>query len=438
MPGGGCVGSQNRCAPAWALLHQPVPQPAKQGSGPRQWQPLTVGWIGDNQPPAPLRPHLLEVLHFQDKALGHSGCRSTGPGRFNRSGVEIAGGKTADWHPHPRLEFGQKPLSQGPIAIAKFEKSMRPAPGPPQAGGHAGGDRGRLNHKSAGTTERIEQRLARLPAGDIQNPGGEHFREWCLHLSHAPAALVERSASRIAKDGCGVADQMERQPQRGAAELHARPPATGGAQLIDHRILDDLSGVEGVGEKTIMDRRIDPQRVGNFELLSPVDLLHRRVERVGGIDDESSQRLEHADRRPALQHGAVEHLPISSGIARSGKFNRAPTDAQVAGSHPLQFPRQHPLQPLERARREARGLLRLRRSQRSRHGRNGGETGGRHQTCNRIRGVSIAPTVAGAESRRGEKLAAIRGFHSPAVRRSSPAPPPLPRPAPSGGPRSAS
>ena len=155
---------------------------------------------------------------------------------------------------------------------------MRSATGPPQAGGHAGGDRGRLDHERARTTERIEQGFARLPAGDIQNAGGEHFRERGLHLSHAPAALVERPASRIAKDGGGVADQMERQPQRGATELHARPPAAGGAQLIDHRILDDLSGIERVGEKTIMDRRIDPQRVGDFELLSPIDLLHRRVE----------------------------------------------------------------------------------------------------------------------------------------------------------------
>ena len=147
-----------------------------------------------------------------------------------------------------------------------------------QPGGDASGDRGSLNHKRSRATHWIQNRLAWQPASRGQNAGGKHLRKRGRDLSHAPASLVERAACRVSKNSCGVSHQVQGQPQGGTPQLHAGPLSAGSAELVDHCILDDLRGVEGVRQKCVVDDGIDAERVGRLELLCPINFQHGSVE----------------------------------------------------------------------------------------------------------------------------------------------------------------
>jgi hypothetical protein len=365
VSGGRRVGGEDRRPPAAALRHEPIAEPSKEGARARQRQPLPVGRIRDHEPRLPLRPHLLEVPLRDRHRRVHAGRGGAGSSRLDGPRVEVAGGEVAAGRADAGLEFRDEPVGERPVAVPEAEEAVRSPPRPPQARGHARRDRGRLDHERARPAHRIEHRLAGgrgirrrtrpPPAGDREDPGGEHLRQRRLHLSHPPAALVQRAARGVAEDRGHVAHEVQRQPERRPAELHARPLPARRPQLVHDRVLHDLGGVEGVGRERVVNGGVDPQRVGDLELLRPVDLLHRAVQGLGRVDAEPAERLEDADRRAAFEHGPVERLLLPA--RRRGELDRPPTDPQVVAADGLELPRQHPLQPLERPRGQSRRLV---------------------------------------------------------------------------------
>ena len=183
---------------------------------------------------------------------------------------------------------------------------------------------------------------------------------------------------------------MEPEPERRSPQLHARTLATRRAELVDDRILDDLRRIERVRQKRVVDRGIDPQRVGDLQLLRPVDLLHRVIERVGGVDAKPSERLEHSDRRAALEHRPVESLLLSPGSRR--ELDRPPTDAEVLCPHTLQLLREDPLEAFERPRGHPRRLVKRRRRQRPGGGRHCGKSHHVHHALDRSK-VTASPRI---------------------------------------------
>ena len=130
-----------------------------------------------------------------------------------------------------------------------------------------------------------------------------------------------------------------------------------------------------------MDRRIDTERVGDFQLLGPINLLHRPVERLWRIDGEATERFEHADRRPRFEHRAIERLAFMP--QRRRKLDRSPADSQVMSPDCLELLGQHPLKPLKRPRGEPGGLVSQRSGQRTRRGGNVWKKVGAH-ACERL------------------------------------------------------
>ena len=186
---------------------------------------------------------------------------------------------------------------------------------------------------------------------------------------------------------------MEGQAERGAAQLHARSPTARRAELVDDRVLDDLRRVERMIEKGVVDRRIDPQRVGDLQLLAPVDLFHRGVERLGALHPEAAEWLEDADRRPALENGPIERLLLLPRLRR--KLDRPPADPQVGGADRFELPGEDPFEPLERPRRHPRRLVGDRRRERAGNGMNGRERrrhGGHEQRGVEGRKQTILPS----------------------------------------------
>jgi hypothetical protein len=120
-----------------------------------------------------------------------------------------------------------------------------------------------------------------------------------------------------------------------------------------------------------VDRCIDAERVGGLQLFGPVDVAERAIERLGRLDPKPAERLEHADRRPRFEHGAIERLLLSA--RQGGKLDRPPADPQIDGPDGLELPREQPLEAFERAGREPRRLVETRRGQRPRRRGDGGE-----------------------------------------------------------------
>ena len=285
------VGREDGRPPATALLHEPVAKPPEEGGGPRQRQAFAIRRIGDHEPARPRRPGLLEVFHVDRDARCHARRLGAGLRRSDSIGIEIAGLKASGWLPDAGLEFRHQPVKEAAVAVAKLIKAVRLPPRAIEPRCDAGRDRGRLDDERARATHCVEQWLeCRLinwtltdapPARDPEDAGGEHFGERRFNLPHPPAPLVERPTGRVAEDRRHVAYQMEPEPERRSPQLHARTLATRRTELVDDRILDDLGGVERVRQKRVVDRGIDPQRVGDLQLFRPVDLLHRVIERVG-------------------------------------------------------------------------------------------------------------------------------------------------------------
>ena len=284
------VGGENRRTPAAAVPHQPVTDPPKESAGSGQRQPLAVRRIHHDEPRLRRRPHLLEVplrdLHHAPDARR----RGAGLRRLHRPRIEVARHERADRSADTRLQFRHQPPDQVAVPIAEPAEAVRLPPRPPQARRHARGDRRRLDDERARAAERVEHRLAGRagigtprppPAGDRQDPRRQHLGERRLNLAHPPAALVERAAGRVAEDRRHAPHEVQGQPQRRPAELHARSPARRRPQLVDDRILHDLRGVQRMRRECVVDRRIDAERVGDLQLLRPVHLLHRPVELLG-------------------------------------------------------------------------------------------------------------------------------------------------------------
>ena len=398
----GRVGGEDRGPPAAAPLHQPVAEPAEEGAGTRQREPFAVGRIRDDEAGARRRHDILEVSLLDSHRRRHAGGLGTGPRRLHGLRVEIAGEKrSCRRQAHPGFEVCHELRGQRLVTVAEAEEPVGPPPRPPQARRHSRGDRRPLEHERARTTQRIEERfaggraasLARPPpAGDREDTRGENFRERCLHLAHPPAPLMERAAGRVAKHRRDVANEVQGDPQRGAPELHVRPFAARGAELIDDGVLDDLRRVERVGEKRVVDGGVDAEGVGHLQLLRPIDLLHRPMQRLGAVDHESAEGLQHADRGPAFEHRPIERGAVVAGLRR--KLDRPPADPQVAGPDRLQFVRQHPLQPLERPGGEPGGLVGQRSGQRAGRDGNVRKRGGAH-ACSRLYPHARPTTMTG-------------------------------------------
>ena len=381
----GRVGGEDCGPPTAAPGHQPVAQAAKQRAGTGQRQTFAVRRIRQHQAGSGRGPHLLEMPLFDRDRPGHARRCRAGLRRLHRPRIEVARGTLASRLTDPCLQVGHEPFDEGLVAVAKPKEAVRRAAGPPETRRHARRDRRSLDHERARAAHRIENRLARggvarrarpPPARDREHPGGEHLREWRLDLPHPPAPLVERAAGGVAEDRCHVADEVQRQPQRRPAELHARPPAARRPQLVHHGVLDDLRRVERVGEKRVVDRGIDPKGVRDPQLLRPVDLLHRPIQGLRRIDPKPPQRLEHPDRHAALEHRPIERLSLAARLRR--KLDRPPADPQVAGPDGLELAGQHPLEPLERPRSEPSRLIGLGCGQRTRTRGNVRENGGAH------------------------------------------------------------
>ncbi len=382
----GGVGGKDCGPPATAPLHQPVPQPTKERAGAGQREPLAVRRVGHDQARMLRWPNLLEVPGADRDRVGHPRSIGTRPRRLDRLRVEVAGEEGfGRRRQHPRLELRHELHDERFVAVAKLEEAVRSPARPPEAWRHPRGDGGPFDHERSRPAHRIEQGLARgrspcvtgpPPAGGRQDARGEHLGQRRLHLAHPPAPLVERAARRVAKHGRHAAHEMQRDPQRRPPQLNVRPLAARRPQLIDHRVLDDLRGVERVREEGVVNRRIDTERVGDLQLLGPIDLLHRPVKRLGRIDGEAAERLEDADGRPRFEHRPVERLAVVPRIRR--KLDRPPADPQVAGPDRLEFPSQHPFQALERAGREPRRVVSQRRRQRPRRRRNVRKAVGAH------------------------------------------------------------
>ena len=368
------IGGENGCVPSAAGAHEPVADAAEEGPGAGECEAFTIGGIGDDQAASARRHRLLEMLLFNRDRRRHTGRLGTQSRRFDGFGVEIARLKTAGGGDDAGLEFRDEPAGEVAVAITEPEKTMTVAAGPPQPRRHPRGDRRRLDDERPRAAHRIEERLARGPAGDGENPGGEDLGEGSVDFPRAPAALVERLTGGVAEDRRGVADEVEREAERRAAQLDARPPAARRAELIDDRVLDDLSSVERMIEERVVDRRIDPQGVGDLQLLAPVDLLHRSVQALGALYPEAAEWLEDADRRPALEDGPIERLLLLA--RRRREFDRPPADPQVGGADRFELPGKDPFEPLERARRHPRRLVGNRRRERAGNGMDGGKRGG--------------------------------------------------------------
>ena len=306
MARSGRVGREDRRPPAAAPLHEPVAESTEERARPRQREPLSVGWVRDHESRRTLRPHLLEVPLRDHDALGHARRLGTRPRGLHRLWVEVARPKRSPRLTDTRFEIRDDFVRERLVAVTEPEEAMRLPPGPPQPGRHPRRDRGRLDHERPRAAQRIDHGLtARCdgftgppPAGDSENPRREHLRKWRLHLPHPPAALVERPAGRIAEDRGHVAHQMQREPERRPAQLHARPFPARRPQLVHDRVLDDLCRIERVRGERVVDRRIDTERVGGLQLLGPVDVAECAIERLGRLDPKPTERLEHADRRP--------------------------------------------------------------------------------------------------------------------------------------------
>ena len=297
------------------------------------------------------------------------------------------------------------------------------AAGPPQPRRHPRRDRRRLDDESPRPAHRIEKRLARRPAGDGEDPGGEDLGEGSVDFPRAPAALVERLAGGVTEDRRGVADEVEREAKRRAAQLHARPPPARRAELVDDRVLDDLGSVERMIEERVVDRRIDAERVGDLQLLAPVDLFHRGVERLGTLHPEAAEGLEDADRRPALEDGPIERLLFFS--RRRRELDRPPADPQVGGADRFELPGEDPFEPLERPRRHPRRLVGDRRRERAGNGMDGGERGGHggHEPRGgEGRKRSILPSGRRGDGRYAARSDACRLHDSGKLRMASPLP----------------
>ena len=368
------VGGENGRVPSAAGADEPVADAAEEGPGAGKREPLAVGGIGDDKPAPGRRHRLLEMLLFDGDRRRHTGGLGAQPRRFDGFWIEIARLEAARGHDDAGLEFRDESGGQVAVAIAESEKPMPLAAGPPQPRRHPRRDRRRLDDERPRPAHRIEERLARRPAGDGEDPGGEDLGERGVDFPRAPAALVERLAGSVAEDRRRVADEVERQAERRTAQLHARSSAARRAELVDDRVLDDLRRVERMIEEGVVDRRIDPERVGDLQLLAPVDLFHRGVERLGALHPETAEWLENADRRPALENGPIERLLLLS--RRRREFDRPPADPQVGGADRFEFPGKDPFETLERARRHPRRLVGNRRRERAGNGMDGGKRGG--------------------------------------------------------------
>jgi hypothetical protein len=163
-----------------------------------------------------------------------------------------------------------------------------------------------------------------------------------------------------------------------------------------------------VGEKRVVDRGIDPQRVGDLQLFRPVDLLHRPVERIGRIDGEAAERFEHTDGRPGFEHRAAERLAFMP--RRRRKLDRSPADSQVMGPDRLEFSGHDPLEPLERPRGEPGGFVGQRSGQRTRRRGNVWKNVGAH-ACERLYPQDSPVTIAHVRGRATVPIATtVTGF----------------------------
>ena len=235
-------------------------------------------------------------------------------------------------HP-PRLgnQFGvQRGIEIGPTHVAEFLAD--------RAGRDVASQQGRFDRKCARATHEIGERRAAVPAGELQNPGGQHFVQRRLAREHAVAPLVQRIARRIEIDGCPIVVQMEIEPQVGLFEIDARSGAVALAELVDDRVFRQLSGKERMGEERIVDHRIDGQRTARAEMLRPIDLADAGVERLFVVRGERMNGPQHANRGSQPDVCPIEKPTVGLEVDQS------PPRLNSFRSERRQFRRQHVFQ----------------------------------------------------------------------------------------------
>ncbi len=210
--------------------------------------------------------------------------------------------------PLPRL--GAQALPKGRIVAAPAQEAEIPAF---QGGRRVRGDQGGLGEKGAGTAHGVEQRAAALvdvrPAGAQQHGGGDIFLERGAAALESIAAPVQALAGEVHRQQCGVALDMQMQQHVGAFRLDVRAFAGGVAQIVAHRVLQQLRTIQGVTDGFVAAAAIAGERRPRGQMFAPVDAFDAFIHRLRTARVEGSQAQQHAGCGARPQAGAV---PASS------------------------------------------------------------------------------------------------------------------------------
>ncbi len=211
------------------------------------------------------------------------------------------------------------------------------------AGVDVGGDEGCLDKECTRAAHGVDQRAVAAPAAAQDDACGEHLVDGGVGLGHAVAALVERLARGVEAQRDLGARYVHVDEHVGLLEAHSGALALGVAvaKPVDHGVLDLVGHEAAVAKLVAVAHRVDGKRLVGAEYAAPVVLLDMLVERVGIGGAEFEKRAQDAQRRAALQVGAVHRLQ------RAGKGHHAAPRHHILGSERAQLLGQHLFKTLE-------------------------------------------------------------------------------------------
>ena len=195
-------------------------------------------------------------------------------------------------------------MPEAPIEIFQFLESKMAS----QTGRDIEGHLRRFQQERAAAAHGIEQRSAREPSGQPQNPGGEIFPERRLSLSYAPAALEQRVARSVEIESKVAFCQMTLDGDIGLPRVHTGTAARKPADLIAHRVFD-LEGDEiETLERAPDGRDVDPYGVLRLKPFVP----RQRVSGAVNIVLVAVAARCHLPQNPA-RHAAFQIGPVTQG-----------------------------------------------------------------------------------------------------------------------------
>src|SRR5215510_462180 len=248
-------------------------------------EPHAVGGIGDQHPGRRRRRELEDVRLLELDHSGETGALDRGArlrelgavqiGAMDRHGraLELACARlVAKPPPERRVEPGE-------LLEAKRTSGARREPER---------DAGSFDEERAAPAHRVEERLARLPAGEREDPRREVLADWRLAGPDPPATLPQRLAGNVEveRDGARVQESVDANIRH--ARVHVRPSAGVRAEAIADRVLHaQRHELEALHRRA--DRGdVDADRAPDVKALGPrdgegrlVDVLVVCVRRVG-------------------------------------------------------------------------------------------------------------------------------------------------------------